>query len=320
MPHEVEQMVSAGNIIPWHGLGNVIQEAPSIKRGIVLAGLDWKVGTKPLFTEDGVPVPARATYRDDTGAVLGVVGTRYEPLQNADAFEFYEPLIDSGLVTLETAGSLKGGRRIWVLGKINRDPIVIVPQANDAIEQYILLSNSHDVVTAIRCGFTPIRVVCWNTLSWAHSFAARQDKAAGKLLRVRHTKNANRALQEIRDVMDLATATFSASAEQYRTLAAHDVSGEDLQRYVRVVWGHDADDEDACKTVMPRIEELVECGAGNDVNGVRGTWWAAYNGVTEYLTHKRGKDGGKRLDSLWFGSGVNMNRRALEVGLDMATA
>lgn len=319
MSHEVEQMMSAGNIVPWHGLGNVIEEAPSIRRGIILAGLNWKVGTKPLFTEDGQMVSARATYREDTNEVLGIVGTRYEPLQNAEAFEFYEPLVDAGLVTLETAGSLKSGKRIWVLGKINRDPIVIVPQADDKIEQYILLSNSHDGITAIRCGFTPIRVVCWNTLSWAHNLAQRQDQAAGRLLSVRHSKNAKRALEEIRDVMDLATQTFSASAEQYRALAANGCSEEDLKKYVRVVWGHPPDDEDACKNIMPRIEELVNCGAGNDVNGVRGTWWGAYNGITEYLSHQRGSDAGKRLDSLWFGSGVNLNRRALEVGLEMAT-
>ena len=320
MSHEVEQMFSAGNIVPWHKLGNVIEGAPSIKRGIMLSGLDFMVGTKPLFTADGVEVTSRATYREDTGAILGVVGARYVPLQNIEAFEFYEPLIDSGLVTLETAGSLKEGRRVWVLGKINREPLVIVPQADDVINQYILLSNSHDGVTAIRCGFTPIRVVCWNTLSWAHSLAENQEKASGKLLRVVHSKNATQALSEIRDVMDLASSTFSASAEQYKTLAAHDVSEADLKRYVRIVWGHNPDDEKACKTILPKIEELVECGAGNDRDGVRGTWWAAYNGVTEYLSHKRGSSDESRLDSLWFGSGVTMNRKALEVGLEMATA
>ncbi len=157
-------------------------------------------------------------------------------------------------------------------------------------------------------------------MSWAHAIAKKQEKNAGKLLRVRHTKNAKQALGEIRDVMDLATATFSASAEQYRVLADHGCNEEDLKRYVRVVWGHKPDDEDACKTVMPRIEELVECGAGNDAKGVKGTWWAAYNGITEYLSHQRGSSDEKRLDSLWFGSGVNMNRKALEVGLEMATA
>ena len=224
------------------------------------------------------------------------------------------------MVTLETAGSLKEGRRIWVLGKINRDPIVIVPSADDTIEQYILLSNSHDGVSSIRCGFTPIRVVCWNTLSWAHNLAERQEKNAGKLIRVRHTKNATQALSEIREVMDLATATFSASAEQYRALAEHDCNEKDLKRYVRIVWGHKPDDADACKTVLPKVEELFECGAGNDLDGVRGTWWAAYNSITEYLTHNRGKNNERRLDSLWFGAGVNMNRKALEVGLEMATA
>lgn len=320
MAHMVEQMFSAGGVVPWHKQGNVLEGAPSIKKGIMESGLDWLVGTKPLFTADGIEVPARATYREDTGAILGVVGNRYTPLQNIEAFEFYEPLVDSGLVTLETAGSLKNGKRIWVLGKINRDPLVIVPQADDVINQYILLSNSHDGVTAIRCGFTPVRVVCWNTLSWAHNLAADQEKAAGQLLRVRHTKNAKQALHEIRDVMDLASSTFSASAAQYKELAANDVNEADLKRYVRIIWGHNPDDEDACKTILPKIEELVECGAGNDRDGVRGTWWGAYNGVTEYLSHQRGSSDEKRLDSLWFGSGLNMNRKALEVGLEMATA
>lgn len=312
MAHEVEQMFSVIET-PWHGLGRVIEKAPNVEAGIALAGLDWQVGLKALQTEDGETVTHRASYRKDTGAILGVVGPSWTPLQNAEAFRWFQPLLDAGLANLETAGSLREGRRVWVLARINLDPITIVAKAHDDVEGYLLLSNSHDGSLAVRVGFTPIRVVCANTLAFAH------DNEASKLLKVMHTGRVAQNLEAIRETIDLAAGEFRATAEHYRQLATKGISQADLEKYVRRVFTPSRPDDDkrAAKKIIPRVTALFEQGRGNDLPGVKGTAWAAYNAVTEYLGYERGKDQGQRLDSLWFGEGHKLNATALERALEL---
>ena len=120
--------------------------------------------------------------------MLGVVGPRYTILQNQDAFKWFQPFLEAKEAALHTAGSLRGGSRIWVLAKLNREPLVIAQ--GDEVEKYLLLSHSHDGSLAVRVGFTPIRVVCQNTLSMAH------NADASKLIRFKHTKDIHENLAE----------------------------------------------------------------------------------------------------------------------------
>lgn len=314
MSHEVEQMFFVG-ATPWHGLGRRVQPGVSTEDAIRCAGLDWRVGTKPLVTVDGDEVPAVATYRESDGKILGVVGPEYRPLQNAAAFRFFDPFVTSGEASYETAGSLRGGKRVWILAKINRAPSVVVPKADDKIEKFVLLSNSHDGSLAVRVGFTPIRVVCSNTLALAHG------NEASKLIRIRHRSNVLANLEAVREVMNVADAQFEATAEQYRRLAAREINAEDLKKYVDLVFTSPKVDESARPEhhrILSKIVPLFETGRGNDLPGVRGTLWAAYNGVTEYLAYERGRSQDTRLDSLWFGEAANLNRRALDVAIQMA--
>jgi phage/plasmid-like protein (TIGR03299 family) len=203
---------------------------------------------------------------------------------------------------------------VWVLAHVAGSKTEIVP--GDRVDSFILLSNSHDGTLAVRVGFTPIRVVCANTLSMAHS------NAGSKLLRVRHTKSVNDTLALIRDVMDLAEKEFAATAAQYRALAARHVNATDLRKYVRqVLQAGDKPEEDSgrMRNLIADIIHRAEYGTGNDATGVRGTLWAAYNGVTEHLTHARGSDRDARLNSLWFGSSADVSKRALELALAMAS-
>jgi phage/plasmid-like protein (TIGR03299 family) len=209
---------------------------------------------------------------------------------------------------------------VWVLARINRAPSVIVAKADDVVQKYILLSNSHDGTMAVRVGFTPIRVVCANTLAMAHG------DSASKLIRIRHTAKAVASLEALRDVMNLANQQFEATAEQYRKLATCDINSADLAKYVCRVFSPtlaDSDDEDVMKKaessrVLASVTKLFENGRGNDLPGVRGTMWAAYNAVTEYMAYERGGDRDVRLDRLWFQSGVTTNRRALDLALKLA--
>lgn len=314
MPAAVEQMMFVG-ATPWHGLGNKVEADIGIEDAIVSAGLDWEVGLKDLQTVDGVPVNHRATYRKSDGSILGVVGPRYTPLQNKDAFDWFQPFLDAGECGIHTAGSLHSGQKVWVLAQLNRDNSEIV--RGDEVGKFILLSNSHDGTTAIRVGYTPIRVVCVNTLAFAHSHSD------SKLIRIRHTRSSKNNLEQVRDIMDNINAGFEATAEQYRFLASKNFNQADINRYVKVMLGIegtvDADIKTRTRNIMDEILALVE-GPKQSATNVRGTWWAAYNGFNEYLNYNKGRTEDNRLDSLWFGANANDNNKALNKALEFANA
>lgn len=315
MSHAVEQMMFVGQT-PWHGLGNQLDEAPTISEAITAAGLDWEVGLKDLQTVDGVPVNHRATYRKTDGSILGVVGPRYTPLQNVDAFDWFQPFIDAGECALHTAGSLHEGQKVWVLAQLNRDNSEIV--RGDDVCKFILLSNSHDGTTAIRVGYTPIRVVCANTMAMAHS------KGSGsKLIRIRHTRSSKTNLENVRDIMDNINTEFEATADQFRFLASRNFNQGDVRRYVKTMLDIQGTPDDDIKTrtrnIMDDILTRIE-GPKQSATGVRGTWWAAYNGFNEYLNYAKGRTEDNRLDSLWFGLNANDNIKALNTALEFANA
>ncbi len=309
----VESMAYAGEV-PWHGLGQKID--PTLIRtpeGMAdAAGLNWSVTLVDLFmpTSNGEPKHVDGFYavrRDTDNAVLGVVGSDYHPLQNIDAFKWFQPLINANVADYHTAGSLMNGEKVWVLAKLRNGEREVVP--GDPIERYLLLSHAHNGKMSIRIGLTPIRVVCWNTLSMAHK------SNESKLIRVLHSRKLHNDLNAIRDVVNVANADFEATFEQYRRLARKTINRSDLEKYVKLVLKID-DDKDS--RILPNIARLFESGKGNSLKGVRGTVWAAYNAVTEYLSWESGRSNNNRMNSLWFGPAFDLNRHALTVALDMA--
>lgn len=300
---------------PWHGLGTKLDAPPTVEEGIKAASMDREVGLKGLVTVDGEAVDHRVTYYKDSGKILGVVGPGYTPLQNRDAFAWFQPMLDSGEAELHTAGVLDEGRKVWVLAKICKPALEIAE--GDTVERFILLSNSHDGTRAVRAGFTPIRVVCANTLRMAHD--ANQE--TNRLVKLLHTKNVVGALADLRETMVLANSTFEATAEQYRRLAKHKISRADLRKYVKIVLGVEKEeDKELPGPTQTKIREIIlaaEKGRGNELPSVRGTLWTAYNGVTEYLGYTFGRSADNRLSSLWFGQNANLNQKALDVALSM---
>ena len=321
MAHAVEAMLSVGTT-PWHGLGHVLPDAPSVEDAIRLAGLDWEAQLHRQYIRvEGVEqdTASYAVVRSTDKSVLGIVGPTFQPLQNRDAFKWFQPWLDAGEATLETAGSLKCGKRVWILAKMFRSNMEIVP--GDEVAKYILLSNGHDGTMAVRAGLTPVRVVCANTLAAAH------HDGGSKLFRVRHTSKTVAALDEIREIANLADARFEASKDQYRSLARKGVRTEDLKAYItkvfkpQVLQGGPAtgeEQEDECKRLVDNIIPLFEGGMGSSLPGVRGTVWGAYNAVVEYLQYTRGRSEENRLDSMWFGQSATLNQRALQEGLKLA--
>lgn len=340
MPHEVETMMYVGEA-PWHGLGVRLDRPPTAEEAIRAAGLDWKVECRPILTY-GTPNAVeearlsemvqcerhQAVVRMTDNRVLGVVSKRWEPLQNQEAFAFFDPFVRSGRAEYHTAGSLRNGGRVWVLAKVNAPQVEVVP--GDPLERYFLLSNGHDGKHAVMVSFTTIRVVCANTLGMAEVSAERR---ADKALWVMHTQQMAESLTAIQDIVDLENRTFAANLEAYRFLAsrqvrgiesfftqvlnppkAAEVEGEDS----KVISLDEARDRGEPKA-LPQLIELFERGRGQHNPHVVGSWWAAVNAVTEWVDHQRGRDF-SRLDSAWFGEGRRIKARALESAMHLATA
>jgi phage/plasmid-like protein (TIGR03299 family) len=314
MPAMIENMFSVSET-PWHGLGEILDAPPTIEEGIKLAGLDWDVSLLPLVTKTGIDAPANAVCRQvgDQTKVLGVVGPRYQPLQNRDAFSWFNPFIETGEVALETAGSLDEGKRIWVMAKINRDPSEIVK--GDEVLKYLMLSNSHDGTLAIRVGYTPIRIVCANTLAMAHG------SNASKLVRVRHTKSSKMALEKLHEVMNNIDAEFEATADQFRFLASRMFNQADVRKYVKAVLGNEkVAEEDLSTRTKNTINNIVDLIDHEYQKTALGSWWAAYNSVNQYLNYDASRNANNRMGSLWFGANGKTNDRALELALEYANA
>jgi phage/plasmid-like protein (TIGR03299 family) len=333
MSHEIETAMYVGKPA-WHKLGTLLANPPTVEEAIRAAGLDWTVALERLFLADLTRIDDRfAVRRESDRKVLGTVGKGFRTVQNKAAFAWFQSFLDAGLVTLEAAGSLRGGARVWVLAKIKGDDAVIVPQADDRVAKYLLLAHGHDGSLAIHLGVTPTRVVCNNTLS-----AAIGERAS---LRIRHTKGAAGAMDAAKEVIARANGNFDKAAEVYRALAGTYVrSGRQIRDYIDAVFPpppvkakpaaapveaghHDLSSLLSARPVAPRdsvfsadngatteetrqriygeIEALFQRGRGNDLPGVKGTAWAAYNAVTEYITHERGRSDDNRVNTAWFG-------------------
>lgn len=310
---ENDTMFSVGKK-PWHGLGTVLENAPTIEEGIKIAGLDWNVSLRPIVTndEDSVNIDThKIVVRDDIKQPLGVVGSNYKVLQNKEAFSFFKPFIENEMASLETAGSLFNGKKVFILAKINSDNIVV--SKDDEIEKFILISNSHDATQSLRVGFTPIRVVCNNTLS------AAENSMQSQLIKLTHKGNIVQSLSELRETMDLINQQFIATEEQYKYLATRtNINKLDLHKYVKQVFSvkklediikdyeEGKEIEEARKKLIARVEEIF------DLEPVHNAW-TMYNSVNYYLNHERGRNLENRYNSMWFGDSRRLDQKALEL-------
>ena len=185
---------------PWHGLGTEVSEAPNSQDALRLAELDWTVRQESIYNAGGSVIKGfKANVRDSDGSVLGVVGDRYQIVQNSDAFRFTDDLI-GGDVHYETAGSLRGGKQVWLLARMPERKI-----AGDEVEPYLCFTNAHDGSTGVRVCMTPIRVVCSNTLNVALATAKR----TWSIQRDPHVEYLNSLRQRHHHRQDIFRGTFS---------------------------------------------------------------------------------------------------------------
>lgn len=316
MAHRVESMMSVGTV-PWHGLGTTLPKGTVLtsEQAIRLAGLDWQVHLDMLFTADGTRADgAYATRRSSDGAVLGVVGGRYRPVQNEDAFKVFDHAATTGQIAYETAGSLRNGKTVWILARMGADMKV---GDGDAVAKYGLFSNSHDGTSVVRMLCTAVRVVCANTLA-----AALGAVAEG--YRIRHTASAEGRMAAAAEAMGIAQREYADFGTLADRLVRKPYTTAQMTRLAEVVMPAERGEvTEALGEKRQTLVGLLDGGRGHD--SIRRTAWAGWNAVAEYADHHqrvRGGDRGRRLESIWFGGRAAMKAKALEyiaeqVGVDL---
>lgn len=321
----------------WHKLGDPVKHALTAEDAIVAAGLDWDVGLQEMVAKydmDGseIPIPNNfAVVRDDTKAVLSVVGSKYSPIQNKECFGFMDAIAGpERLVQYNTAGSLHGGRKIWLLAELTN--LTFEPVPGDVVKPYLALIKGHDGVTPLTSFFTSTRIVCQNTANMALS-TARKNKDA--MVKIRHTQTAMNKVEEAQRILGLAVERAEEYSEVMQSLAKKQLTPWDWNAFLESLFPlpelEEGKETSRALTIATKrhdqLTELFEAGLGTDIPGVRGTAWGAYNAITEFTTHhaqtRTGLDKSdprferarneSLLSSSWFGTGAKLNKKALDL-------
>lgn len=307
---------------PWHGLGTPLMAPATAEEAIKAARLNWDVEKHVLYVKDrgryravddhfGI-VPGRG-WGEEERPVLGIVGKTYAPVQNREAFSFFDELVGRKQAIYHTAGALGRGERIWILARLPGDIDVV---GDDVVHRYLLLSNSHDGHGAVQVRFTPIRVVCQNTLSAALA-------GQGTTVRVPHQFDPRERLRQATDLLGIVSKTYTELAGHYRAMTRVSMDNEKLTNYVVTVFPEPKDptDQSAQRRVTvdrTEVTRLFTEGRGNNQPRVRGTLWAAYNAVTEYADFRSvNTTQAHRLDSVWYGAAASIKHRALQEALSL---
>ena len=283
MAHNIETMFSAGRVKPWHyeetkEVTKLIQEAPTSKEALHLAGLDWEVQQTPVYTDAGLEIPNyKANVRSTDKSVLGIVSDRYKIVQNTEAFEFTDEIVgetEDGVVKYETAGSLCGGKKIWLLAKMPMQKIL-----GDEVEPYMCFTNSHDGSGAIRICMTPIRVVCNNTLNMALAGARRQWST-------KHVGDMQSKLEEAKLCLQLADAYMSGLADEADRLANAKLRREQLDEILDEMFPIEDNASDRKKRNVQTIkDDFFVAYFMPDIAQFRDTAWGAVNAMSDFVTH-----------------------------------
>lgn len=307
----------AGN----HNWGIDISDCKTMSEAITKAGLDWRVMECDVMAN--IVMPEGATYfkqatrnkalvRSSDETILSVVGKDYKPVQNDLAFNFFDPIIQSGKATLDCAGSTKDGRMVYVAAKITGAEAEVLK--GDPIKSFLLWSNSHGMNYALRGQFTSYRPSCTNAMTGWYS---NHGKSHGRdYISVPHKGDMNKAIEAMGRVIDQSMQGFSMTIEAYKKMAKTKMSATAFKEYVREVL-----ETPETELSMPRsydvLERIYEVGPGQDIKGVKGMYYGGYNAITHWIDNYRGKnDAQKRLDSSLFGQGRVVRDRAFKIALE----
>lgn len=312
MAHMVETMAFAGEK-PWHGLGKEVHNDLAPEQMLIEAGLDWSVDKVPAFATIGgkkVNIGKDALVRSSDNKILDVVSSEWNPVQNHEAFEFFTDFVMEGDMEMNTAGSLRGGQVVWALAKI-KDSFELFD--GDRVDGYLLFTNPHRFGQCIDVRFTPIRVVCNNTLTLS------LNEKNNRFVKVNHRRQFD--AESVKQTLGIASQKLSTYKEMATMLGSKRYNKSSLISYFNDVFPVLTSKEKARKELSKsasRALELIDTQPGHEF--AKGSWWQAYNAVTFMTDHEIGRSNDNRLTSAWFGPNSQLKVRALESAMEYAAA
>jgi phage/plasmid-like protein (TIGR03299 family) len=319
MAHLVESMAYV-NAVPWHGIGNRLNTKQPIEVWAQQSGISFDIKETPVrfMTESSGGLGAiksfpeqKVLYRSDTNAPLSVVSSRYQVVQPREILEFYKDLTEVSGFELETAGILKGGRKIWALAKTNQSAVL---KGNDRVNGYLLLATACDGTLATTAQFTSVRVVCNNTLAVALSNAS-------SAIKVPHSTSFDP--EAVKKQLGISISSWDSFMYRMKILSERRVKSHEAMNYFLRVFTDPTttavglSNERAMKKVMALYEGD---GKGAELASSKGTAFGLLNAVTEYVDHeRRARSTDHRLESAWFGQGATLKQKALDQAMVMAS-
>jgi len=318
MAHELEivngqaQMAYVGEL-PWHGLGTKVPADLTPEQFMTTAGLNWEVTKEDMVTASGVAIPGKqALVRSIDNKVLDVVGKGWNPVQNAEAFEFFDEYVRAGDMEMHTAGSLKGGEIVWALAKTKESFELF---KGDVTDNYFLFTNPHKFGKSIDIRMTPIRVVCNNTLTLSLS------KQSEQMVTVNHRTAFDP--DAVKEQMGIAREKMEQYKSMAQFLGSKRYTADNVIQYFNEVFGAPA--KEKVDNVIPFTSRNAKIAMENiqtqpGANFAEGTWWSAFNAVTYMTDHLQGRENDSRLQSAWYGRNRKVKLNALDKALEYAEA
>ena len=311
MAHMVETMAYAGEV-PWHGLGVRVPADLHPTQMLQKAGLDWTVRKVPAYADvagQRVAVGRSALVRDSDDSILDVVSEDWNVLQNAEAFEFFHDFVANGDMEMHTAGSLRDGQLVWALAKVN-DGFELFK--GDQVDSYLLFSNPHKYGWSIDVRFTPIRVVCNNTLTLSLNTSSKN------FVKVSHRRQFDGDM--VKETLGIAKEKLATYREMAQFLGGKRYTAPKLVEYFKNVFPVTGGPEKKKEMSISASKALDVIHTQPGAQFAEGSWWSAFNTVTYMVDHKLGRSQDNRLTSAWFGQGKKVKADALELAVQMAEA
>ena len=317
MAHLVETMAYAGQV-PWHGLGVPVSNDLTPRQMQEKAGLDWKVREVESYIDyDGkrIATGQKSLVRESDGKILTNVGENWNPVQNEEAFDFFHEFVSSGDMEMHTAGSLKGGQMVWALAKV-KDSFELF--GGDKVDSYLLFSNPHIYGKSIDIRFTPIRVVCNNTLSFS------LDSKSKNSVKVGHRVEFDS--MEVKKALGIASDKLNTYKEYAEFMGSKRYTADSVVEYFNSVFPRTADkrvqDKGLSVETLSRNAKLAYDALEQQPGAkyAEGSWWQAFNSVTFVTDHIQGRNEDNRLYSSWFGGNQVRKTKAMKSALEYAEA
>lgn len=335
MAHQFSSGVFCYNKPAWHRLGFVVDGTLSAREAFRVANADFQVAGRPVFNADMQPIPGyQAITRMDTGKTLSVMTETYTPIQNESLIRIAEALHED--INMDAVCVLSDGKKVTFTARICGAEGDVVP--GDPVQQYLIGCTSHDGSIPFQLLFSPIRVVCQNTLSAALGLA-NNKRHRDASIRIRHTKNADSLIQRLPELVDVRRRQFIGGMDELRHMAATPCSMAQFRQYISNVFaaqlqGTVNDIRGDKSSSRPKVLEDLPAwpsvlrkfegdAIGSDLTASRGTTWGAYQAVTEYISHESGRskdpiDGArKRFESIYWGQASDQLTKAHEQAISM---